>query len=119
MTVADKRTMFKNLIGDATLSDTVVDIYLSIAEDMILNRRYPFGRPNGAMLESRYEMLQVRLAVAVKQKADSGTEADMLSHEESAGGTSVRDTYANLAGQGMSQYATYLREVVPYAKVVC
>lgn len=119
MTIAEKRAAFKELMQDATITDAVADIYLGMAAEMILNTRYPFdNRPLNATVEPRWEMTQVRLAVAIKHRTESGAAADMTQHSENAAGTSVMDVYADYTHMGMSPYAPYLLGIVPVAKVV-
>ena len=118
MTIAEKREALRELLQDATMTDAVADIYLSMASEMILNTRYPFVVPEGAVVEQRWEMTQVELAAAIKRRRDSGASADMTQHSENAAGTSVMDVYADYTNSGMSPYAPYLLRIVPVAKVV-
>lgn len=63
MTDAEKTTMVKTLLGnDEEATDALISVYLDIAKDAILNRRYPFGVPDYAAVPKEYESLQVRLA---------------------------------------------------------
>lgn len=119
MTTEEKIAALKVLLDDATVTDAVATTYLDMAAEMILNTRYPFdNRPVGATVEPRWEMTQVRLAVAIKHRTESGAAADMTQHSENAAGTSVMDVYADYTNMGMSPYAPYLLGIVPVAKVV-
>lgn len=66
----------KVLISPDTASDLLLTYLLEQAEWIILNRRYPFGAPDGAMLSVRYEQIQLRIAVELfsKMGAEGQTE---------------------------------------------
>ena len=82
MTNADKLAMMKAIIGSDVRdvdNDTLLSYYLSFAENAILNRRYPFGRPDSAVVEPQYEHLQVEIAVYLFSKR--GAEGESLRSE--------------------------------------
>ena len=118
MTIEEKRVNFKIFAGDSTISDDVATLYLSMAENEILNARYPYERPANAVVEARYELKQCRLAAAMYLKQQAGIEADMTSHTEQIGNTSFTDTFADFAASGKSPWVAYLLDIIPVAKVV-
>ena len=63
MTIEEKIIEFNKGIAPDVAEDTVVEATLLEAEAMILNRAYPFGYPEGTEVPTRYERLQLRLAV--------------------------------------------------------
>ena len=71
----------KRIIGDSygALDDALLSDYLSIAADKILNRRYPFGVPNGAVVEDAYAGIQLEIAVYLFNKR--GAEGESLHSE--------------------------------------
>ena len=59
----DKTTIVQTLVGNLPeATSDLVAVYLVDAEDSILNRMYPFKRPEGAVVPTQYEMLQCKLA---------------------------------------------------------
>ena len=63
MTQAEKLTALTTLISPDTADTDLLYVLLSQAEGIILNRRYPFGIPSGAEMPTRYEGIQLRIAV--------------------------------------------------------
>lgn len=49
-------------------SDGVLTVYLSLAEQKILGRLYPFGIPEGAKMPERYQGLQCEIACYLLNK---------------------------------------------------
>ena len=68
MTEAEKITALQALISPDTDSDAVLGAMISAAEALILNRMYPFGYPDGTVVPSRYEQIQIQLAVELYSK---------------------------------------------------
>lgn len=66
----------KVLISPDTASDLLLSYLLEQAEWIILNRRYPFGPPEGATLSVMQEQIQLRVAVELfsKMGAEGQTE---------------------------------------------
>lgn len=66
----------KVLISPDTASDLLLIYLLEQAEGIILNRRYPFGAPEGATLSAMHEQIQMRIAVELfsKMGAEGQTE---------------------------------------------
>ena len=68
MTASEKITAVKALIAPDTETDEVLGSMVSAAEALVLNRMYPFGYPDGTQVPSRYEQLQLQLAVELYSK---------------------------------------------------
>lgn len=68
MTNAEKRAALVTELAPDTDTDEVLDGVLADAEALVLNRMYPFGYPDGAVVPSRYERIQVQLAVELYSK---------------------------------------------------
>jgi len=83
-----------------TSQDALIDYYLDVAKQDILNVRYPFGT-DSVSLESRYLPLQVELAVI--KYSMRGVEGQ-TEHEENG----IRRKYNNIL----------LSSVVPFVKVL-
>jgi len=63
MTDSEKLTMLKALIGETSLSDSALYVYLDIAADEVLRRCYPYAADTQAYdVPDRYATIQVRLA---------------------------------------------------------
>lgn len=56
------------LISPDTATDDLLLYLLEQSEGIVLNRRYPFGAPEGATVESRYEHIQLQIAVELFSK---------------------------------------------------
>ena len=71
----------QSVIGDAygALDDELLSVYLDMAADKILNRRYPFGVPEGALVESRWLGIQLEIGVYLFNKR--GAEFESLHSE--------------------------------------
>ena len=63
MTDLEKRNALAIRIAPDTDSDDVLDSMLSSAKSLILNRMYPFGYADGMQVPTRYEDIQIQLAV--------------------------------------------------------
>lgn len=68
MTNEVKIEKLKVLISPDTASDELLSYLLEQSEGIILNRRYPFGAPEGASLSPLYEQIQIRMAVELFSK---------------------------------------------------
>lgn len=79
MTSEEKKSAVKVLISPDTDTDEVIDMMLSLSENMILNRMYPYGYPEGTIIPPRYENIQIQLAVEIYSKR--GAEGQ-VSHSE-------------------------------------
>lgn len=76
MTNELKIEKLKVLISPDTASDLLLSYLLEQSEGIILNRRYPFGPPEGATLSAMHEQIQLRIAVELftKMGAEGQTE---------------------------------------------
>jgi len=79
MTEAEKLVALQNMLAPDTDTDEVLTQTLHTAEALILNRMYPFGYDDTAVLPPRYEQIQLQLAVELYSKR--GAEGQ-LSHSE-------------------------------------
>lgn len=68
MTNAEKRAALVTALAPDTDTDEVLDGVLADAEALVLNRMYPFGYPDGAVVPSRYERIQIQLATELYSK---------------------------------------------------
>ena len=68
MTNEQKIEKIKVLISPDTASDELLHNLLEQSEGIILNRRYPFGAPEGATLSALHEQIQLRIAVELFSK---------------------------------------------------
>ena len=76
MTKDEKIARLEGLISPDTASDDLLSYLLEQSEGIILNRRYPFGPPEGATLSAMHEQIQMRIAVELfsKMGAEGQTE---------------------------------------------
>ena len=63
MTENEKLERLAVLISPDKASDNLLLYLLEQAEGIILNRRYPFGAPEGAELSTSHQHIQIRIAV--------------------------------------------------------
>jgi hypothetical protein len=68
MTNEMKIEKLKVLISPDTASDSLLSYLLEQSEGIILNRRYPFGAPEGVTLNALHEQIQLRMAVELYTK---------------------------------------------------
>ena len=71
----------RRIVGDTygADDDELLSGYLDLAAEKILNRRYPFGVPEGAEVEPVYHGLQIEIAVYLFNKR--GAEGESLHSE--------------------------------------
>ena len=79
MTNDDKLNMLKRGIAPDADTDEVLNDALSSAGALILTKMYPFGYPDGTVVPTRYENIQVQLAIELYSKR--GAEGQ-ISHSE-------------------------------------
>jgi hypothetical protein len=79
MTNAEKMVALATALAPDTATDEVLDGMLADAEALVLNRMYPFGYPDDAVVPSRYERIQIQLTVELYSKR--GAEGQ-ISHSE-------------------------------------
>ena len=68
MTNAEKRAALATTLAPDTDTDEILDGVLADAEALVLNRMYPFGYPDGTVVPSRYERIQIQLAAELYSK---------------------------------------------------
>ena len=68
MTDNEKIERLKALISPDTASDDLLLFLLEQAEGIVLNKRYPFGAPEGANLSAFHEQIQIRIALELFSK---------------------------------------------------
>ena len=68
MTNEEKIAKLEVLISPDTASDDLLLYLLEQAEGICLNRRFPFGAPEGASLSPLHEQIQLRVAVEIFSK---------------------------------------------------
>ncbi len=79
MTNEEKITRLEVLISPDTAEKELLMVLVEQAEGIVLNRRYPFGSPEGATVPTQYEQIQLQIAVELFSKM--GAEGQ-LSHSE-------------------------------------
>jgi hypothetical protein len=85
MTNEQKIEKLKVLISPDTASDELLLSLLEQSEGIILNRRYPFGAPEGATLTALQEQIQLRIVVELFSKM--GAEGQLSMSENSVSRT--------------------------------
>lgn len=68
MTIDEKLHRLSVLISPDTADDDLLLSLLEQAEGIVLNRRYPFGPPEGAKVPAQYEHIQVQIALELFSK---------------------------------------------------
>lgn len=68
MTTEEKISRLEVLISPDTASTELLEHLLWQAEGIVLNRRYPFGTPEGAKVTSAYEHIQIQIALELFSK---------------------------------------------------
>ncbi len=90
MTTEEKIAKLKIAISPDVAEDDVLQFELMAAENMILNKMYPFGYADDVVVPLRYEHLQIKLAVELYNQRGAEGEA---SHSEN--GTAI--TYPSVS----------------------
>ena len=103
MTTDEKITRLSVLISPDTASENLLTYLLEQAEGIVLNRRYPFGAPEGAVMPGAYEHAQLQIAVELFSKM--GAEGQ-TAHDENG----VRRTY-----EAADVSPSLLKRIVPLA----
>lgn len=101
MTSQEKKVRLAVLISPDTASDDLLDALLSQSEGIVLNKRYPFGIPEGSIVPTQYE--HVQLQIAVELFAKMGAEGQ-TGHNENG----VNRTY-----EAADVSPSLLRKIVP------
>ena len=101
MTNEEKITSLEALISPDTADVKVLSQMITLAEGIVLNRRYPFGIPEGATVPTQYEHIQLQVALELFSKM--GAEGQ-TAHSENG----INRTYESA---GVSN--SLLRRIVP------
>ena len=76
MTNSEKLEKLKLLISPDTANDNLLSSLLEGAEGVVLNRRYPFGFPEGTEVPKKFENVQLRIAVEMFSKMGAEGQTD-------------------------------------------
>lgn len=68
MTDLEKISRLEVLISPDTADTDLLSLLLEQAGSIVLNRRYPFGAPDGAIVPNIYEHIQLQIAVELFSK---------------------------------------------------
>lgn len=68
MTNGEKITRLAVLISPDTAEEGLLAVLVEQAEGIVLNKRYPFGPPEGATVPTVYEHIQLQIAVELFSK---------------------------------------------------
>lgn len=68
MTNQEKKAQLAVLISPDTAEDPLLSTLLTLSEGIVLNRRYPFGIPEGATVPMQYEHIQLQIALELFSK---------------------------------------------------
>jgi hypothetical protein len=68
MTTEEKIVRLEVLISPDTARSELLTFLLEQAEGIVLNRRYPFGVPEGATVPTAYEHIQIQIALELFSK---------------------------------------------------
>ena len=101
MTNEEKISSLEALISPDTADQKILSQMILLAEGIVLNRRYPFGVPDGATVPTQYEHTQLQIAVELFSKM--GAEGQ-TAHSENG----ISRTYESA---GVS--ASLLKRIVP------
>ena len=75
----EKLSALQALISPDTATDDLLLYILEQAEGIVMNRRYPFGIPEGMKMPTQYEHTQIRIALELYSKM--GAEGQVV-HQE-------------------------------------
>ena len=103
MTDEAKLARFEALISPDTASTELLRHLLGQAEGIVLNRRYPFGPPEGAAVPSAYEHIQLQIAV------------ELFSKMGAEGQTGHSENGVNRSYEAGDVSPTLLKRIVPVA----
>ena len=79
MTNEEKITSLAALISPDTADANILSTYVTLSEGIVLNRRYPLGVPEGAIVPKQYEHIQLQIALELFSKR--GAEGQ-IEHDE-------------------------------------
>lgn len=103
MTNVDKIQMLARMLPE--VDNEELALLIDISESVVLGQRYPFGYPDGTLVEPRYEKLQIQIAVEIYNK--QGAEGQ-VSHSENGISRSYESAYVS---------DTLLKRITPFAGV--
>ena len=101
MTDSEKRARLAVLIAHDEASDDLLHVILEQSAGIVLNKRYPFGVPEDAVIPAMYEHIQLQIAVELYTKM--GAEGQ-VAHQENG----VSRTY-----EAADVSPSLLRKIVP------
>ena len=99
MTIEEKIVEMAVGIAPDVAEDAVLESELMAAEAMILNKMYPFGYEEGKVIPTRYERLQIKLAI------------ELYSQRGAEGQTSHGENGVNRSWPEVSRI---LKQIVPH-----
>lgn len=78
MTNEEKITSLAALISPDTANVDLLSELITMSEGIVLNKRYPFGIPDGTTIPKQYEHIQLQIALELfsKRGAEGQTEHD-------------------------------------------
>jgi hypothetical protein len=76
MTNSEKLARFEVLISPDTASKELLSFLLEQSEGIVLNKRYPFGVPEEAVVPVAYEHIQLQIAVELFSKMGAEGQTD-------------------------------------------
>ena len=103
MTNEEKIAKLGVLISPDTADSSLLSLLLEQAEGIVLSRRYPFGSPEGAMVTSAYEHIQLQIAV------------ELFSKMGAEGQTSHNENGVNRTYEAADVSPSLLKRIVPVA----
>ena len=79
MTNEEKIIKLEELISPDTADKELLSQFIVLSEGIVLNRRYPFGPPEGAIVPAQFEHIQLLIALELFSKR--GAEGQ-IEHDE-------------------------------------
>lgn len=104
MTDYDKVKMVESLVDDKSVSEIVIESYLSLAKSKILDRLYPFD-DSVQEIPSKWDMLHCELAARMIFRR--GSEGERIHNENG-----IQRTYASVNDEDI------LARLTPFVKIV-
>ena len=101
MTNEEKISKLAVLISPDTADERLLSLLLSQAEGIVLNKRYPFGPPEGATVDVRYEHIQLQIAV------------ELFSKMGAEGQTAHNENGINRTYEAADVSASLLKRIIP------
>lgn len=104
MTNEQKIAMVQTLVGDPNATSEVINVYLSLSAEIILNKAFPFHEDKE--LPSKYDMKQCEIACYLYNKR--GAEGE-IAHQENG---------INRSYESASVPSSMLKGITPYCEVL-